>query len=620
MRISTFKLIGLIILSGHFSFGFGQNRVDSLRTILDMKNIPDSTYMRVSVDLCKVLVNTDHEYLLADYAVKALEKDTLQQDFRSRVELYQYLGTYYWQVGMLNESAEEFNQMRLIGERKSDPLIIANSYIGLGTVYYLMVDYEMAMDYYRKGLALSNTDSLMTARLYTNIANTFVQQGKMDSVLIYYNKSADFHKSHQNHRNLSIIYGNIALFYSRLGNGPEVRKYVNLSLESAKRLNDPYQIASAYQTMGSLAFNQHPAMAIKNFTMSLDLAEKNKSYDQIRFCLENLAYLTQQRGNDQAAIDYLQRIVDLDDSLDLVQKKDRIKQMELEHLAVVRSSEELVKTQQLELKQIREKNQQKFVLILLLIAFATLLTLFFMGVYNYRMKMKVTHTKERFVSMIAHDIRNPFSGILGLSGILVEEADKNDDPVQRKQVRALNQSLHQVYDLLENMLQWSHSESGKISFNPKVQPLSPLVQNAISLHTQTSKQKGIALENQVQSGLTARYDSNMLQTVIRNLLSNALKFSRENSTIFVSAEVVGKEVVVKVSDQGIGMSQEQLDRMFKDEVGISTMGTRNEIGSGLGLIICKDFIRRHGGRIWAESKLHEGTTMYFSLPDQHRRV
>jgi signal transduction histidine kinase len=482
-----------------------------------------------------------------------------------------------------------------------------------------MVDYKMAMEYYRKGLALSVKDSLLQARLYANIANTFVQQKKLDSVLIYYYKSADYHKLHQNHRYLSIIYGNIALFYFRQGNGVEVRKNINLSLEAAQRSKDPYQIASVYQTMGSLAYNQHPAMAMKNFAMSLELAEKNKSFDQIRVCLENLSYLSQQKGNTKAAIDYLQRIVALDDSLDLVQKKDRIKQMELEHLASVRSAEELIKSQQLELKQIKEKNRQRFILILLLIGFGTLLTLFFMGVYNYRMKMKVTRTKERFVSMIAHDIRNPFSGILGLSGILVEEADKNDDLVQRKQVRALNQSLHQVYDLLENMLQWSHSESGKISFNPKVQPLSPLVQDAISLHAQTSKQKGIALENQIQSGLTARYDSNMLQTVIRNLLSNALKFSQENSTIFVSAEVVGKAVVVKVRDQGIGMSQEQLERVFKDEIRTSTMGTRNEIGSGLGLTICKDFISRHGGKIWAESKLHEGTTMFFTLPDQPRR-
>jgi len=107
----------------------------------------------------------------------------------------------------------------------------------------------------------------------------------------------------------------------------------------------------------------------------------------------------------------------------------------------------------------------------------------------------------------------------------------------------------------------------------------------------------------------------MLQTIIRNLLSNAIKFSRENSTIFLSAEIHGKEVVVKVRDEGVGMNREHVDRIFTKDEGISTTGTRNETGTGLGLMLCKDFITRHGGRIWADSKPGEGTTVFFTLPD-----
>lgn len=191
--------------------------------------------------------------------------------------------------------------------------------------------------------------------------------------------------------------------------------------------------------------------------------------------------------------------------------------------------------------------------------------------------------------------------------------------MHRKRVRSLHQSLNQVYDLLENILQWSQSETGKIAFNPRVQLLSPFVHDMICLYAASGKQKGISLENQIQSDLTARFDSNMLQTVIRNLLSNAIKFSQENSTIFLSAEIQGIEVVVKVRDEGIGMNREQLNRLFKADENISTPGTRNETGTGIGLILCKDFIARHGGRIWAESKPGEGTTMIFTLPDQARK-
>lgn len=307
------------------------------------------------------------------------------------------------------------------------------------------------------------------------------------------------------------------------------------------------------------------------------------------------------------------------DSLDLEQKKSRLQEMESVYLITRRDIAKIEGTRQAELKIIKEKNYQKTLITILSIAFAAILILFLMGLQTYRLKMKITRTKERFFSMIAHDIRNPFSGILGLSGLLNEEAEKNGNPAHRKQMRSLHKSLVQVYELLENLLQWSQSETGKIAFNPKVQLLYSFVHEVINLHTALGKQKGITLENQIQSGLTARFDGNMLQTIIRNLLSNAIKFSSENSTIFLSAEIQGKEVVVKVRDEGIGMNREQLDRLFKADESISTPGTRNETGTGIGLILCKDFIARHGGRIWAESKLGEGTTVFFTLPDQARK-
>ena len=288
--------------------------------------------------------------------------------------------------------------------------------------------------------------------------------------------------------------------------------------------------------------------------------------------------------------------------------------MESEHLAAIRNAREIKRTQQEELAAVRDDNRQKDFLIILSVAFAALLAFFLMGVYNYRLKIKITRTKERFFSMIAHDIRNPFSGILGLSGLLNEEAEKNGDPVHSKQVRALHQSLNQVYDLLENLLQWSQSEAGKIAFNPQVQLLSPFVHEVICLHNQSGKRKGIRIENQIQSGLTARFDSNMLQTIIRNLLSNAIKFSKENRSIFISAELQGREVVVKVRDEGIGMNRGQLDRLFAADEGFSTVGTHNETGTGIGLSLCRDFIRRHGGKIWAESKPGKGAVFYFTIP------
>ncbi len=618
MQVSKNIGVLLMLLFVHGTVIMGQSQVDSLKTILDEKKVSGSLYMKASVELCRTLVNSNEEYLLPEYARMGLAADTVTTDTLNtqyKFALFELLGNYYWHLKMLNESAEQFNKMRLMGELQSNNEIMANSYNGLGTVYYLMDDYDQAMNYYRKGLTLAGTDSLLIVRLINNIANTFLQQNQTDSVFIYYAKSVEYHKAHQNFRQLSIAYSNIALAYQTLSNPAGIRENITYALEAANKSENPYQISAIYELMGYLAFEKHPDLALKCYNRALELSTKAKSYDQMQNCWSRLAELSEIRGNYKETTEYLRKIKILDDSLDLAHKKARIAQMESEHLEALRLAEQQRKDRDQEIKDVRDVTRQKNLITILLIASGALLILFLMGFYTYLLRMKITRTKEKFFSMIAHDIRNPFSGILGLSGILMENAENQDDPIHRKQVRSLHQSLNHVYDLLDNLLQWSQSETGKIAFHPQVQELSPFVHEVICLHTASGKQKGITLVNQIQTGLTARFDSNMLQTILRNLLSNAIKFSRENSTIFISAEVHGKEVAIKVRDEGIGMDNAQVELIFHAKERTSTVGTRNETGTGLGLSLCKNFITRHGGTIHAESKPGVGTTIQFTLPD-----
>lgn len=608
-------VIWLLMLFTCQSFIYGQNRIDSLRFVLATKTIPDSVYVRVSIELCKTVVNTDNEYLLPEFARKGLEADTLNRDIQSKSILHEYLGNYYWQVGKLSEAADQFNRMRLIGELSADAHIAATSYNGLGTVYYLMDENDRALQYYREGLKLSGTDSLLKARIYNNIANTFAEKNELDSVLSYYNQSIAYHIAHQNYRFLATTYGNIALAYDKMINSLEVRKNMDLALEAAIKSKDPYQIISVYQVMGDLAYGRHPDLAIKCYNEALDLARKSKSYDQIRRSLDGLSTLIENTGNYKAAVTYLKEIKSLGDSLDLEHRKLLMRQIESDHKSALIVEAKLKQERQDELNAVKAESRQEILIIVLCGGFVVALFLLLWRMQAYRLRMKVARTKEKFFSMIAHDIRNPFSGILGLSAVLAEKAEKSEDLVQKKQIRALDQSLNQVYDLLENLLQWSQSESGKIAFNPQYQLLSPFVTEVICLLATTAKQKGITIENHIQSAVPARFDSNMLKTVLRNLLSNAMKFSKDNSSIFISAEIRGKEVVVKVRDEGIGMDRDQMQRVFDSNEGFSTTGTRNEAGTGIGLSLCKDFITRHKGKIWAESTLGKGTTVCFTLPD-----
>ncbi len=593
----------------------GQSRIDSLRALLEKSNLPDSIIVNNAIEICKAVVNTDQEILLPHYALVGLTVDTVGKYFRSKFVLYELLGNYYWQAGKLSEAGEQFNKMRLIGETKKDSNIIANSYNGLGTVYYLLKSNNEALDYYKKALSLAGTDTMLKVHVYNNIGNTYTSIGQLDSVLQYYDKSITYHLAHQNFRYLSIVYSNKALVYQKLKNDEELKKNLNLSLDAAKKANDPYQTASVYSMLGSVVSDQHPELAEEYLNEALRLARQYYNFDQIIQILDYLTYITERKGNYKKANDYLHEIKTLDDSLDLAQRKSRVQQLEYEYKAELKKFKDIEQETQTIRKMDREKNRQRALLIVVSIALIALLFIFVMGFQMYRLRMKISATKDRFFSMIAHDIRSPFSGILGLSSLLYEESVNHPDPLHRKQAESLHKSLTNVYDLLDNLLQWSQSETGKVAFKPQFQIINPIVEEVIYLHEASAKQKNLTIHNEVQYGLTARFDANMLHTILRNLLSNAIKFSPDNSAIFISAKTEGKEVTIAVTDQGIGMSADHLEKIFNSDKGISTLGTRNESGTGLGLILCKNFVTLHGGKIQVESKPREGTTISFTLPD-----
>jgi len=607
--------IGIVSLLLCHSWVQGQSFVDSVKAKLDFSKPTDSIYLKTCVKFCDSAVSTDYEFLIPNYVLKALQADSSIDDTKSIAALYDHLGNFFIRSTNLSEAAHQFDKMRLLGETRKDTHVLALSYKGLGTVYYMMSDFDKAREYYQNGISICVNDSALQSRFYNNIGNTFKMQNLIDSVWPYYNKAIAYHKSHQNYQQLSIGYCNMAVLYSSLRNFKETTRYLDLALETSIQANDPVRINVVYGIMGNLYFEQNPELSRQCYKKSLDLARKYHNYERIQNALINLSEHAEQSGNYKKALAYRKELKTLEDSLEHEKQKSRIRQIETDHIISLRNVEQLRNAQQQEVEAIRNENRQKILLVILSIAFVAILILFLMGLQTYRMKMKINRTRDKFFSMIAHDIKSPFSGILGLAEILDEHVENNEDPVHRKQMHTLHQSLNQVYDLLENLLQWSQTEAGKVTFNPSFQLLSPIVQEVIGLHMACGKQKGIHIENQIQSGLAARFDSKMLHTIIRNLLSNAIKFSPVNSTIFLSAEIKGKEVVVKVRDEGIGMDKYQINKILGTNERISTQGTHNETGTGLGLMLCKDFIAIHGGRLWIESKSQAGTTILFTLPD-----
>jgi PAS domain S-box-containing protein len=230
-------------------------------------------------------------------------------------------------------------------------------------------------------------------------------------------------------------------------------------------------------------------------------------------------------------------------------------------------------------------------------------------------KLKIANaTKDKFFSIIAHDLRSPFNSIIGFSELLLDE-DSVLDPKQKDHiVKLIAESSKNTFNLLENLLNWSRSQTGNIQFKPDYQNLKKLINDTFVLAESIAKQKNIRLSNIVDSDIVVYVDENMLKTVLRNLISNAIKFTSKDGNVKVLVTKKQKNVNVSVIDSGIGIKKEKLQTIFNEVNFETTLGTENEKGHGLGLLLCKEFIEKHGSKIIVESEEGMGSNFSFTLP------
>jgi len=222
--------------------------------------------------------------------------------------------------------------------------------------------------------------------------------------------------------------------------------------------------------------------------------------------------------------------------------------------------------------------------------------------------------KDKFFSIISHDLRSPLSGIMSLLDIIVTDYDSLGEEERKEILFEAAKTSKSTYTLMENLLDWSRIQTGKISYEPQNISLTLILNGIKNLYYQKLKEKGISLNYDFDPEIIAFADNNMTETIFRNLISNAIKFTKEFGLILVSFDMTENFIQVKVKDTGIGMDEKQISKLFKLDQTHSTVGTSGERGTGLGLMLCKELVEKQGGKIWIESVINAGTTFYYTLP------
>lgn len=565
-------------------------------------------------------------------------------DKKKMAGIYNSIGYNFSLLYAEDRAIEYYLKSLKINENLSDESGIASNYTNIGNLYYQEENYEFAEKNFRDALLiyekLNNRYGISSA--YTNIANALADNGKVEEGLDYYKKSIAIEEELDDQHGIAINYNNIGDCYINLKQYKEAREYLAKALKIADsgKIRNLQSIVLLNISDVENKQKNHQA-AIYAARKSYAIADEIGNLDYKAENLLQAATAYEGLGDNVLALRRLKEYTAIRDSL---LKMDRVKKIKLfntlNELEITQYTiDDLSKTsEKAQLNYEKEKKYSHF-LIIGFVIFAFLLILLIhqntskkkafnlLEFKNYQVnKMKdelheqshklrqVNSTKDKFFSIIAHDLKNPFNSIAGFTELMIENNDKYDESKRLKFLKIIKGSTAKVSSLLDNLLIWANSQSGKLKFNSKNIELSQQVSSVVSFLEIQAINKEITILNKVEKNVFVKADENMLDTILRNLISNAIKFTQQNGEIQIFSTLKNDFVEITVKDNGVGMSASEITAIFNVDEISSSLGTSNEQGSGLGLILCKDFVESHGGKIWVESVINEGSEFKFTLP------
>ena len=623
----------------------GRALIDSLLTELDdIEKDTNAVNLFTELSVNYYIMDTDSGLM---YAKKALQLAKEIDWKRGIAKARNSLATNYWAKNKLPEAMENYIQMLDIFEQMNYKPGIAVGLSNLAMIYSDMEQYDKALVYYQKAVKmekeLNNQSSL--ARNYGNLGIVHQRIGNNDSALYYHFKSLEIHKKLDTKMPISINYLNIGSIYIEDTVYAKAYDYNIQAFDLAKELENKRVMALSLANIGNvylLVYYNFPKIetaydfafssrernlekAIEYLERSkdllLDINDKKNLKEITNFLMD--AYLV--KHDFDKASQYREAFETLRDSLMTEKAHARIAQLD--------ASRELeLKDKQLKIKelQIQSKNVQITIIIIALVLLA-IISIIFLRMNNQKRKIndklveqsriisEQNATKDKFFSIIAHDLRNPVSTISQSIDVLHDEFDNLDKQELKEYIADLRKSSQNLYALVEDLLTWSRSQRGIIHANKETYQAKDIVERAISQIEAQAAKKDIQILNKVPESKKVHIDAALTITILRNILSNSIKFSEFNSSVEVSLGKCenGKDSF-KIKDHGIGMDQQTIDSLFKIDNAHSGIGTAGEKGTGLGLIVCKEFADKQDGSIEVESKAGKGSTFTFVFPAENR--
>jgi signal transduction histidine kinase len=550
---------------------------------------------------------------------------------------YRMIGLVYMQQAWYDKSIDNLMRAQHLFGEAGDSAMQAKSLMNVGIVHDCMNNLPMSLAYYNKAFEYFNrkNDNSGKADCELNIAIILSKQKKYDQAFKILLAAADIYEKAGNDSYLAAAYINLGITSKKMGNYDLAMNYLDKALAIWKQQDDRYHICYYYLNMGEIMLDlDRNEEAGHNLREAEKIALSLHSNDLLAKAYEFLSDYNAARNNFEVAYSYLSKSKNLNDSILNAETTEKVFQIQYRYEIAKREAENehLVKQNLNKELQLAKKNLTLYILsaILLLVALFVLLLVNRNRVRRrVNLQIKANHdliekqrdelislnaSKDKFLSILAHDIKNPLSSIYGISDLLVTDYDTLSEKERRVFTRDIFTLSANLFEIINTLLSWSTSQNGMIAYRPAPFLMAELCRKSVDNLQAVAKQKDLVLETSASETLSVMADENMILSVLHNLINNAIKYSYHGTKIRIETKQIDGHAQISVIDSGMGLSPESQAKLFRYDQHFLSKGTAGESGTGLGLILCKDFVEKNGGTITVESELKKGSTFVFTLP------
>lgn len=595
-----------------------------------MASSDDTVKLDMLLGLSWDLRNTAPEEALS-YGQEAMELALKVQDMERYVQAHSYVGTIYRVLGDYNKATDIFFNGLDLARKHQIKEGEGYALINIGNLYIYLEYYANAIDYLKQAekIAVELNHKGMLAYVLLNKGRASLYLKDYEKALEYILQSLDLRIELGNKEAQAVCLKYLGDIYVKKSDGEKAKFYYEQARQLCPIDSQKDLLGSIYLQLANVSLGERNLKsALNHADQALGVGKEINSRMIIRDALKVKSEISLQLNDHKSAAIELSKVIQYNDTLFNQQLSEKISNLEVQYERQKRQIEIDLLNKEREIKELKlSKNRAVIfglVLALAIMAVTGSFLIFLMRKVRRQNKTlksqkaeltRVNLAKDKMFMVIGHDLRGPIGSCKALLELLLEDAELSNNEDQIETLNVLIQSAQSVGSLLENLLLWAKNQGGEIAFQPVPLSMNAILDQTVSLHKTLFAQKRIDLRVKFDKEYLVTADHNMLSTIFRNLISNSIKFSHQDGKIEIfDHEVVDNMVVVAVKDNGVGFDEKIMDIIFSQDNYITTIGTKNEIGSGLGLSICKEFVERNGGKIWAESSPGKGSTFYFSLP------